>query len=110
LHDLAGLALEWDLEVLVEVHDEAELETAQTLEGCLLGVNNRNLHTFETDLATSEYLRTRIPENTLMITESGIRTRSDVRRMLDAGINAFLVGEAFMREPDPGAALRALFC
>ncbi len=86
-----------------------ELEAALPLEGCLLGVNNRNLHSFETDLATSEKLRRHVPAERLLITESGVGSRSDVRRMQAAGINAFLVGEAFMREPDPGAALHGLF-
>ena len=109
LQDLAGLAAEHGLDVLVEVHDPRELEAALAVRGCLLGVNNRNLHTFETDLATSEMLRRRVPAGRLLVTESGMRTRADVRRMLAAGIRAFLVGEAFMREPDPGAALRRLF-
>lgn len=109
LRDLAGFAREWGLDVLVEVHDEAELETALQLEDCLLGVNNRDLHTFTTDLGTSEFLRGKIPAGRLMVTESGIRSRRDVERMQAAGINAFLVGEAFMREADPGAALQALF-
>jgi indole-3-glycerol phosphate synthase len=109
MQELAGLAREWDLDVLVEVHDDKELELALLLEGCLLGVNNRDLHTFNTDLATSELLRSRIPGDRLMVTESGIRSRGDVERMQKAGINAFLVGEAFMREMDPGEALRDLF-
>jgi indole-3-glycerol phosphate synthase len=109
LRDLAGLAAEQGLDVLVEVHDETELEVALSVDGCLLGVNNRNLHTFETDLATSESLHRQVPPGRLLVTESGIRTRADVQRMLAAGIRAFLVGEACMRAPDPGAALHELF-
>ena len=74
-----------------------------------LGVNNRNLHDFTTDLATSERLKAELPSDRLLVTESGIRTRADIERMHEAGIHAFLVGEAFMREDDPGAALRKLF-
>jgi len=110
LQDLHGEARELGLDVLVEVHDEAELGMALGLgEDCLLGVNNRNLHDFVTDLGTSEHLRTLTPEHRLLVAESGIRTPEDVQRLLGAGIRAFLVGEAFMREPDPGSALRALF-
>lgn len=109
LQELHGLAREAGLDVLVEVHDEAELEAAMRLEGFILGVNNRNLHTFETDLTTSERLRGLLPRGRLLVTESGIRTRADVERMQGAGIHAFLVGEAFMREEDPGCALRTLF-
>ena len=74
-----------------------------------LGVNNRNLHDFTTDLGTSERLKAMLPPDRLLITESGIKQRADVERMHAAGIHAFLVGEAFMREEDPGAALRTLF-
>lgn len=110
LQDLCGEALEWGLDVLVEVHDEAEMETALTLgDVCLLGVNNRNLHDFTTDLAISERLRELLPDERALITESGIRAPADVARMRAAGIHAFLVGEAFMREEDPGEALRELF-
>jgi indole-3-glycerol phosphate synthase len=109
LQDLFGLAGEICLDVLVEVHDEQELETALGLDDALIGVNNRDLHAFRTDLATSEGLKALMPEGRLMVTESGIRSREDVQRMQASGINAFLVGEAFMREPDPGAALQALF-
>lgn len=109
MEDLNGEAREYGLDVLVEVHDERELEQALELEGALLGVNNRNLHDFTTDLATSERLKAELPPGRLLVTESGIRTRDDVERMHEAGIHAFLVGEAFMREDDPGAALKALF-
>ncbi len=110
LQDLHGQARECGLDVLVEVHDAAELATAAALgQDCLLGVNNRNLHDFSTDLGTSERLRAALPAERLLVAESGIRTRADVQRLLTAGIRAFLVGEAFMRAPDPGAALQQLF-
>jgi len=110
MEDLHGRAREAGLDVLVEVHDEAELERALALgEDALLGVNNRNLHTFETDLGTSLRLKAMLPPERLLVTESGIGTRDDVARLRSAGIHAFLVGEAFMRVADPGAALRRLF-
>lgn len=109
LQELDGLASELGLDVLVEVHDEQELEDALTTGAVLLGVNNRNLHTFTTDLANSERLRLLMPPGKLMVTESGIHTRDDVERMRRADIHSFLVGEAFMRQDDPGGALRALF-
>jgi len=109
LHDLYGAAREASLDVLVEVHDESELALALPMEDAILGVNNRNLHDFETRLETSVRLRSLIPAQRLMVAESGIRTRQDVAMLRRAGIDAFLVGEAFMREDDPGAALRRLF-
>ncbi|MFT5140532.1 MAG: indole-3-glycerol phosphate synthase [Lysobacterales bacterium] len=109
LSELFTLAVSIGLDVLVEVHDEKEMVLALELDGALIGVNNRNLHTFETDLATSERLKSILPEDRFLITESGIREIKDVRRMQNAEINAFLVGEAFMREEDPGAALNKLF-
>jgi indole-3-glycerol phosphate synthase len=109
LLELALLAAELDLDVLVEVHDEAELERALGVPAPLIGVNNRDLHTFETSLDTTLRLRERVGEDRLLVTESGIRSADDVARMRAAGIGAFLVGEAFMRAPDPGAALARLF-
>jgi indole-3-glycerol phosphate synthase len=109
MQELDGLARDIGLDVLVEVHDEAELESALSTQASLLGVNNRDLHTFTTDLSTSERLRPLVPENRTLVTESGIHKPDDVQRMKAAGIDAFLVGEAFMRARDPGAALRALF-
>jgi len=109
LQDLHGRARELGMDVLTEVHDEAELERALALEDTLLGVNNRNLHNFETSLETSLRLKALLPPERLLITESGIRTREDVAAMRAAAIHAFLVGEAFMREPEPGQALRDLF-
>jgi indole-3-glycerol phosphate synthase len=109
MQELEALAHALGLGVLVEVHDAAELDLALELESLLLGINNRNLRTFETRLETTLDLLPRIPGGRLVITESGILTRQDVARMRAAGVNGFLVGEAFMRAPDPGAALRLLF-
>jgi len=109
LLDLDGLAREIGLDVLVEVHNEAELDDALATGASLIGVNNRDLHTFTTDLAVSERLRPMIPQDRTMVTESGIHSREDVARLGQCGIHAFLVGEAFMRREDPGGALRSLF-
>jgi indole-3-glycerol phosphate synthase len=95
--------------VLVEVHDAAELELALQLATPLIGINNRDLRTFETRLDTTLALLPRIPAGRTVVTESGILAAADVARMRASGVNAFLVGEAFMRAPDPGGALRALF-
>jgi indole-3-glycerol phosphate synthase len=95
--------------VLVEVHDAAELERALVLKTPLLGINNRNLRTFETRLETTLELLPRIPRDRVVITESGILSRADVSRMREHGVHAFLVGEAFMRAADPGTELRKLF-
>ncbi len=97
------------LDVLIEVHNEAELAAALSLQPSMIGINNRNLKTFETSLATTEALLARIPDGTAVITESGIHTRADVERMLAAGVYGFLVGEAFMRADDPGTELKRLF-
>jgi indole-3-glycerol phosphate synthase len=107
--DLEAAALALGLDVLVEVHDAAELERALRLTTPLVGINNRNLKTFEVSLQTTLDLQARVPDDRLLVTESGILTPSDVRLMREAGVHAFLVGEAFMRAPDPGAALAALF-
>ncbi|WP_147654090.1 indole-3-glycerol phosphate synthase TrpC [Vulcaniibacterium gelatinicum] len=109
LRDLAALADELGLDVLVEVHDRVELERALRLPCPLIGVNNRNLRTFEVSLAITLALKDLVPAGRLLVTESGIATREDVARMRQAGVHAFLVGESFMREPDPGAALQRLF-
>jgi indole-3-glycerol phosphate synthase len=112
LQALADEALGADLDVLIEVHDAGELERALRVRGdaarLLLGVNNRNLRTFETTLDTTLSLRAAVPDGRLLISESGILTRKDVARLRAAGVNAFLIGEALMREPSPGAALRLL--
>ncbi len=109
LQELDGLARDIGLDVLVEVHDEHELEDALTTNAALVGVNNRDLHTFTTDLSVSERLRPLVPKQRTLVTESGIHTPEDVNRMRRSGINAFLVGEAFMRSKDPGEALTKLF-
>ncbi len=109
LQGLFDLAMKSNMDVLVEVHDEAEMERALGLEDAVIGVNNRDLNTFETSLETSERLQPMLPEGYLLVTESGIRTTADVKRMQVCGINTFLVGEALMRAVDPGSALRELF-
>ncbi len=95
--------------VLVEVHDASELEAALELRTPLLGINNRDLRTFETRLESTLSLLPGVPEDRVVVTESGILSAADVARMRSRGVHAFLVGEAFMRSPDPGAALRAMF-
>jgi indole-3-glycerol phosphate synthase len=107
--ELEAIALSLDMAVLVEVHDRAELERALKLKTPLLGINNRDLRTFEVKLETTLALKELVPSGKLLVTESGILARADVQRMRDAGVHAFLVGEAFMRAEDPGAALQALF-
>jgi len=109
LGELAGTAQHLGLDVLVEVHDGAELERALRLNTALIGINNRNLHTFETRLETTLDLLDRIPADRIVVTESGIHAPADVARMRAAGVHAFLVGEAFMKAPDPGARLAELF-
>ena len=109
IHDLTGLAHHLDMDVLVEVHDEAELERVLPLTNVLLGINNRNLHTFATDLETTLRLLKLVPPGRLVITESGIHSSADVRYMRDNGVHAFLVGEAFMRAASPGDKLQELF-
>jgi indole-3-glycerol phosphate synthase len=109
MQELEAIALGLDMAVLVEVHDGAELERALKLKTPLVGINNRNLKTFEVSLDTTLTLKAQVPSDRLLVTESGIHTREDVLRMGAAGVNAFLVGEAFMRAPEPGKALEALF-
>jgi indole-3-glycerol phosphate synthase len=109
LLELSLLAAELDLDVLCEVHDAEELERAQAVPVPLIGVNNRNLRTFETSIDTSLELQELMEYDRVLVAESGIHTPADVARLRDAGINAFLVGEAFMRAPDPGLELKRLF-
>jgi indole-3-glycerol phosphate synthase len=107
--DLEAHAHALGMDVLVEVHDGAELERALRLKTPLVGINNRNLRSFDVSLDTTLDLLPRVPNDRLLVTESGILARADVRRMRDANVHAFLVGEAFMRAPDPGKALADLF-
>jgi indole-3-glycerol phosphate synthase len=109
MQELSRAASEVGVDVLVEVHDRRELERALELPDRLIGINNRDLHSFETRLATTLDLLPHIPADRLVVTESGIHTVADVALMRDANVQAFLVGEAFMRAPDPGAKLRELF-
>ena len=106
--EIESAALERGMDVLVEVHDEAELERATRLRSRLIGVNNRDLRTFQTDLATSERLASVAPEGTLLVAESGINTHADLQRLSRCGVRCFLVGESLMRQDDVAAATRAL--
>jgi indole-3-glycerol phosphate synthase len=107
--DLEAQAFALGMAVLVEVHDGAELQRALRLKTPLVGINNRNLRSFDVTLDTTLGLLPQIPKDRLLVTESGILGRNDVQRMRDADVHAFLVGEAFMRAPDPGQALAELF-
>ena len=109
MRDMEAIARSLFMSVLVEVHDAQELERALRLKTRLIGINNRNLRTFEVSLDTTLALKAQLPADRLLVTESGILVREDVLRMNDAGVHAFLVGEAFMRADDPGAALAAMF-
>jgi len=107
--ELANLAGELGMDVLVEVHDIDELERALQTDCELIGVNNRNLRTFEVSLDTTLALKDAVPRDRVLVTESGIATPADVALMRGAGVDTFLIGETFMREADPGAALKRLF-
>ncbi|MEC5212899.1 indole-3-glycerol phosphate synthase [Polaromonas sp. CG_9.5] len=109
LKTLEALAMSLDMAVLVEVHDEAELARALKLKTPLIGINNRNLNTFDVSLDVTLSLMGKVPADRLLVTESGIMSPQDVKRLRDAKINAFLVGEAFMRADEPGEALAELF-
>ena len=109
MKDMESVAMALDMAVLVEVHDGAELERSLKLKTPLIGINNRNLKTFEVSLDATLGLLRQVPEDRIIVTESGISTAQDVKRMRDGKVHAFLVGEAFMRAEDPGLALDALF-
>jgi indole-3-glycerol phosphate synthase len=107
--EMEAIARNLDMAVLVEVHDAAELQRALKLKTPLVGINNRNLRTFEVSLDTTIGMLKDVPADRLLITESGILQQADVQKMRDANVHAFLVGEAFMRAADPGKALAELF-
>ena len=106
---LHGLALSLGMDVLIEVHDKEELDRALDLDSPLIGINNRNLHSFEVSLETTFQLLHKIPKEITVITESGIATRADVTSMREKSVHGFLVGEAFMRSSDPGQKLKEIF-
>jgi indole-3-glycerol phosphate synthase len=108
IRELASAAGEEGLDVLVEVHDEAELERALACGAKFIGVNNRNLHTFETTLETTRRLATLVPEDVTLVSESGLSAPADLDGLEAIGVHAFLIGESFMREDDPGAALHTM--
>ncbi len=106
--DMEALARALDMDVLVEVHDRSELDRALGLQTQLIGINNRNLKTLKTDLETTGELAPHVPSDRFLVAESGIRTHEDIRRLSDAGARCFLVGESLLKQPDIGAATRAL--
>ena len=110
MQEIEAAAIERGMDVLVEVHNEAEMERAASLRSRLIGVNNRDLKLFVTDLATTERLAPLAPEGTLLVAESGINTHGDLERLALCGARCFLVGESLMREADVEAATRALLC
>lgn len=109
LVEMTNLAHDLGMDVLVEVHDIDELERALQADCDLVGINNRNLRDFSVSLDTTIELRDAVPPDRLLVTESGIASRADVARLRGAGVNAFLIGESFMRQRDPGAALKEMF-
>ena len=106
--DLAKLAHRWDMDVLVEVHDAAEVERGLRIQADLIGVNNRNLKTLQVDLATTEALAPMVPRDRVLVAESGLGSPADLARMAKVGAKAFLIGESFMRKPDVEQAVRSL--
>ena len=109
MHEFEAIAAGLGMAVLVEVHDGSELERALKLQTPLIGVNNRNLRTFEVSIQTTIDLLSQVPEGRLLVTESGISSRADVAKLREAGVHSFLVGEAFMRADEPGEALAEMF-
>ena len=109
LSKLHELSLSLGMDVLIEVHNEQELEVALCLNNSIIGINNRNLHTFDVSLENTLCLLDKIPRATIIVTESGIHSQSDVRLMRSKNVNGFLVGEAFMRTPNPGLKLQEMF-
>ncbi|NNC68400.1 MAG: indole-3-glycerol phosphate synthase TrpC [Gammaproteobacteria bacterium] len=107
--ELFALGRELRLDILIEVHNEEEMDRALKLEPTMIGINNRDLHTFDLSLDTTFNLLTKVPDNCHVVTESGIHTKSDVALMMENGVNSFLVGEAFMVAENPGAKLKELF-
>jgi indole-3-glycerol phosphate synthase len=107
--ELEALARQLGMAILIEVHDRAELEKASSVQTPLLGINNRNLRTFETRLETTLDLMPHVSSSRIVVAESGIASKADVARLRAGGVNAFLVGETFMRTPDPGSTLRGIF-
>ncbi|MFO1130528.1 MAG: indole-3-glycerol phosphate synthase TrpC [Hyphomicrobiales bacterium] len=108
--ELESAAEHWGLDVLIEVHNEDELDRALKLRSRMIGINNRDLHTFETTLATTERLAPRIPKERMVVGESGLFTPADLARLASVNVNAFLIGESLMRQPDVTAATRAILC
>ena len=109
MHELADTSKELGMDILVEVHDKAEMERALNIDTPLMGINNRDLRSFETSLQTTIDLKVMVPDDRLVITESGIHSQEDVQLMMQNGVYTFLVGEAFMRAEYPGAKMRELF-
>lgn len=109
MQDLAGLGAELGMDILVEVHDQQQVERALTLDLSMLGINNRNLRTFATSLNNTIDLLPFIPDEMIVVTESGIHSNDDIALMREHGVNSFLVGEAFMRADVPGEKLEELF-
>jgi indole-3-glycerol phosphate synthase len=106
--ELEAAAMDWGLDVLIEVHDEAELDRALTLRSRMIGINNRDLHTFNTSLETTERLAPRIPKDRMLVGESGLFTPGDLARLAKVGVNTFLIGESLMRQEDVSAATRVI--